>query len=58
MEAVLPQVIVGIVLMLIGALGTGVVWIIQAILQLKKDVDAAHIKLRIIEEKEKCQLGS
>jgi type II secretory pathway predicted ATPase ExeA len=50
MSAVLQQIATQIVLMLVGALGTGIFWVARALLQARKDIDAAHIKLRCIEK--------
>lgn len=46
MNDLVQQIVSGLVLMVLGAMGTGIIWIVKAILQLQKDVTAAHEKLR------------
>lgn len=50
MESIAYEIISGLVLMALGAMGTGIIWIVKSILDLKKDNTAAHIKIRELEK--------
>jgi hypothetical protein len=51
MKDITQQIIIGLVPMVIGALGTGIGWLARSMLRVRKDIDAAHIKIRCLEEK-------
>jgi hypothetical protein len=46
MNDIAEQVITGIILMVLGSVGTGIVWIVRTVLKLQSDLNAAHQKLR------------
>jgi hypothetical protein len=48
---IITSVVSGIVLMAVSSMGTAGVWVIRAIFKNRTDTDAAHGKIRSLEEK-------
>lgn len=51
MNEILNQVLSQLVFAACGAIGTGIVFVAKSLMRAKKDLDAAHEKIREIEEK-------
>jgi len=49
------DVVVGIAPTLLGAIGTGVIWLAKAVYKAKCDIDFAHHKIRLLEERLKSK---
>lgn len=49
------QIVSGIVLMLVGAMGSGIVWIVRSIIKMQSDLNHAFIKIRSLES---CHMPS
>lgn len=47
----LKDIVTGMLLMLLGAMGSGALWAIKAIFRMRKDIDAAFYKIRNLESK-------
>lgn len=51
MEPLLTDIIPSLVPMVVGAIGSAIVWVIKALYKAKTDIDCAHTKIRELEKK-------
>lgn len=49
-EDLILRIVSGLILMLLGAVGTGVAWLVRSVLKLKADMNAAFCKIRTTQE--------
>ena len=54
----LKDIVTGMFLMLLGAMGSGAIWAAKSILKSQKDIDAAFYKIRNLESKHGCTSSS
>jgi hypothetical protein len=45
----IDQIVSGLVLMAIGAMGSGIAWIVRSIIKMQSDLNHAFIKIRSLE---------
>ena len=51
MSQTVAELLYGVAPTLLGAIGTGVIWLAKAVYKAKCDIDSAHHKIRSIEER-------
>lgn len=54
MDPIIKDIASNVLPMVMGGIGTGIGWLAKALIQARKDINKAHEKLRVFEQRVEC----